>query len=171
MVQSTVVVAINRPISVVFAFVANAETAPQWKDEMVEVQCTTDGPIGVGTTYSAVCSRLRERITALLEITEYEPHTKVTFECLAGPSRILERYDFKSVGDGTRVTCGFELADHVRGTRHVVSAEAAILSKLKDVLESQSPAARPTGANLALDRVSKRLPHGVAGPAERGRPA
>ncbi len=145
MVQSTVVVAINRPISVVFAFVANAETAPQWQDELLEVECTTHGPIGVGTTYRTVRNHLRERITSQLEITEYEPHSKVTFACLTGQSRILERYAFRSVGDCTRVTCGFERADHVGGARHVVNLEAAILSKLKDVLESQGRAEGPTG--------------------------
>jgi uncharacterized membrane protein len=38
MVRSAVVVAIDRPIAQVFAFVANAETAPQWRQEIVDVR-------------------------------------------------------------------------------------------------------------------------------------
>ena len=37
MVQTTMIVAIEQPIAQVFAFVANAETTPQWQEEIVDV--------------------------------------------------------------------------------------------------------------------------------------
>src|SRR5437016_5707010 len=137
MVQSTMVVAIDRPIEQVFAFVANAETAPQWQEEIVDVRRTTAGPIGVGTTYQALHTHLGERAASILEITEYEPNKKVSFEGITGPSRFRDSYAFQSVGASTRVTYGFDLATQGRGARSVSSRQAADLSKLKRLLRSE----------------------------------
>src|SRR5207248_3443884 len=136
MVRSAVVVAIDRPIEQVFAFVANAETAPQWREEIMDVRRTTAGPIGVGTTYEALHTHLGERAASTLEITEYEPHSKVSFEGITGPGRFRDSYAFQSVGAGTRVTYGFELATSGRGSRGVSSRQAADLSRLKLLLEA-----------------------------------
>ena len=141
--SSTVVVSIRRPLAVVFAFVANAETAPQWRPDIEEVQRTTAGPIGVGTTYQARRRHLGAWVAASLEILEYEPLLRVVFVRSVGPARVRESYTFRSVGDSTRVTGRFDGAEHMRNTRYVVSAEAAALSRLKDILEAPGPARRP----------------------------
>jgi uncharacterized protein YndB with AHSA1/START domain len=138
-----VVVAIDRPIEQVFAFVANAETAPQWREEIVDVRRTTAGPIGVGTTYQARHIHLGERAASTLEITEYEPNRKVSFEGITGPSQFRDSYAFQSVGASTRVTYGFDLATQGHGARSVSSRQAADLSKLKLLLEAQGSAAGP----------------------------
>ena len=160
MVQSTMVVAIDRPIEQVFAFVANAETAPQWQEEIVDVRRTTAGPIGVGTTYQALHTHLGERAASILEITEYEPNKKVSFEHISEPVRFRDSYAFQSVGESTRVTYRFDQAAPVRGARSVFSKQATDLSKLKDVLEAQGRAAGPVpgaagrGAPRAAPHVS-----------------
>ena len=143
MVRSAVVVAIDRPIEQVFAFVANAETAPQWQEEIVDVRRTTAGPIGVGTTYQALHTYLGERGASILEITEYEPNKKVSFEGITGPSQFRDSYAFQSVGASTRVTYGFDLATQGHGARSISSRQAADLSKLKLLLETQGSAAWP----------------------------
>lgn len=135
------IVAINRPIAAVFAYVANAETAPQWQEELVEVRCTTAGLIGVGTTYQAVRGYLREPVASLLEIVEYEPYQKVSFESTWGALCCRDSYAFQTVGDSTRVTYSFDLAARSRGARRVFVREAADLSNLKDILEAQGRAA------------------------------
>ena len=141
------IVAINRPIAQVFAFVANAETAPQWREDVVDVRRTTAGPIGVGTTYQALRPHHSEPAASILEITEYEPNKKVSFENIAGPVQFRDSYAFQSVGESTRVTYRFDQATPVRapvrGARSVFSRQAADLSKLKDVLEAQGRAAGP----------------------------
>ena len=136
MVQSTMIVAIDRPIAQVFAFVANAETAPQWQGEMVDVQRTSAGLIGVGTTYQALRTHQGERAACILEITEYEPNKKVSFEGITGPGRFRDSYAFQSVGASTRVTYGFDLATPGGGAQSVPSRQAMDLSKLKLLLEA-----------------------------------
>lgn len=140
MAQATMIVAINRPIEQVFAFVANAEAAPQWQSDVVEVQRTTAGPVGEGTAYRTLRTHLRERTASIVSIVEYEPLSKISFETVAEDIRFRDSYAFDSVGDCTRVTYSFELATRARGTRRVLSKEAAHLSDLKTVLEAQARA-------------------------------
>jgi uncharacterized membrane protein len=42
---------INRPVSDVFAFVANFENYPKWEMNFKNVKLLTSTPTGVGTTY------------------------------------------------------------------------------------------------------------------------
>jgi hypothetical protein len=143
MVSSSVVVSIKRPLADVFAFVANAETAPQWRPEIAEVQRTTAAPIGVGTTYQARRRHLNEWRSALVEILEYEPLTTVVFESSVGLDRMRESYTFLLVAGSTRVTCAFAVTERARSSRFAFNAEAAALSRLKDILETPGPARRP----------------------------
>lgn len=161
MVQTTLIVAIRQPIARVFAFVADAETAPQWQEESVEVRRLSAGLIGVGTTYHLLRSHLRERVASTLEITAYELNTRVSFESIWGDVRCQESYVFASVGESTRVTYAFDLAARERGTRRVCSREAADLSNLKEVLEAQGRAAQPlvaAGAYISLAGTMRTRP-------------
>ena len=165
MVRSAVVVAIDGPIEQVFAFVANAETASQWREEIVDVRRTTAGPIGVGTTYQALRTHQGERAACILETTEYEPNKKVSFEGITGPGWFRDSYAFQSVGASTRVTYGFDLATQGHGARSVSSRQAADLSKLKLLLEAQGSAARP-----APGAAEVQSPRAGARSVEGGRP-
>ena len=70
-------VVINRPTEEVFAFVTDIEKLPQWMSELVEAKQTSEGPMGVGTTMSAVASPLGRRAESTQEVTEYEPPAKI----------------------------------------------------------------------------------------------
>jgi hypothetical protein len=142
--------------------VANAETAPQWREEIVDVRRTTAGPIGVGTTYQALHTHLGERAASTLEITEYEPNRKVSFEGITGPGRFQDSYAFQSVGVSTRVTYGFDLATQEHSARSVANRQAADLSKLKLLLEAQGSAARsaPGAAEVQSPRAGARSVEG-----------
>lgn len=149
MTQTTMIVAIDRPIADVFAFVADAETAPQWQDDLAAVRRTTPGPVGLGTAYRALRIQSREHITSVLLTTAYEPHHRVAFESTLDDVRFQDSYAFVSVGDSTRVTFLFERDTPRRGVRHVFSREAAALAKLKAVLEARNGLSRSLpGAGL-----------------------
>ncbi|HIN06702.1 MAG TPA: hypothetical protein EYM65_10790, partial [Dehalococcoidia bacterium] len=40
---------INRPIDAVFAYLADIAKGMEWQSELLEVQQTSDGPVGIGT--------------------------------------------------------------------------------------------------------------------------
>ena len=136
MTQTTLIVAIDRPLAQVFAFVANAETAPQWQDDLAEVRRTTPGPLRIGTAYRAQRLEARAHVATLLLTTAYEVQHTVAFETRRGDVRCRDRYAFRAVGASTRVTLCSERASDTRAVRSMVSREAAALAKLKTVLET-----------------------------------
>ena len=116
----------------------------------MDVQRTSAGLIGVGTTYQALRTHQGERAACILEITEYEPNKKVSFEGITGTSRFRNSYTFQSVGTSTRVTYGFDLVTPGHGARSVSGRQAADLTKLKRLLEAQDSAAGPAAGAAAV---------------------
>ncbi len=63
---------INRPVEEVFAYVTDVENEPQWISEVAEVRKTSDGPMGVGSTYDNIVHFLGRRIVDPHEVIQYE---------------------------------------------------------------------------------------------------
>ncbi len=60
-------VTIDRPVEEVFAFLSNYENDPKWSSATVEGKKTSEGPIGVGTTWRSVSKVLGRRTEVELE--------------------------------------------------------------------------------------------------------
>jgi uncharacterized membrane protein len=138
-------VVINRAIEEVFAFAGNVENNPQWQSGVLEARITSEGPMGVGTTYRYVNQLLGRRIETDGEITEYEPNRKYSFKSTSGPFPIEGGFTFEAADGGTKVTLAvaadiggfFKLAEPlvVRAIKRQFETD---LSTLKDILEAQS---------------------------------
>jgi uncharacterized protein YndB with AHSA1/START domain len=135
MSKGEMIVAINRPIADVFAFVADGTKTPQWQSEVVAARRTSRGAIGVGATYQAMRTQSRQEVASTFEITEYEPYKRVTFAYTAGEAACVDSYAFQAVGSGTRVTYAFETGVKTRTGRFLCQREAMDLSNLKAALE------------------------------------
>jgi uncharacterized protein YndB with AHSA1/START domain len=61
---------INRPVEEVFAFLSNPENWPKWISGSIEAKKTSEGPIGVGTTWRQVLTFLGQRMEAEAEIRD-----------------------------------------------------------------------------------------------------
>jgi uncharacterized protein YndB with AHSA1/START domain len=138
-------VVINRPVEEVFAYVADPEKATEYNGELVESKKTSEGPVGVGTTSTAVVKLLGRRIEATNEITGYEPNRKLVNKVTSGPVSGAEGgYTFESVDGGTRLTFVveadtsgiFKLADPLV-SRMFKRQQETNLANLKDLLEAQ----------------------------------
>ena len=101
-------VVINRPIEEVFAFATDLEKMTQWSAELVEVKKTSEGPVGVGTTFSAVASVLGRQLEVDNEVSAYEPNTKYSIKVTSGPITGGGGYTFEPVEGGTKATFGFD---------------------------------------------------------------
>jgi uncharacterized membrane protein len=97
-------VVIDRPLEEVFDFASNTENDPQWASGILEARKTSEGPIGVGTTFRGVIERLGQRIEWTSEITHYQPHTRVDFKSGGGPMKFEETMVFEPVEGGTRIS-------------------------------------------------------------------
>ena len=136
---------INRPTEEVFAFVTDFEKSPQWMSELVEAKQTSEGPVGVGTTISAVASPLGRRIESTQEVAEYEPNSKFAFKSTSGPVASEDEYTFESVAGGTKVTRvaeaemgGFFRLAEPLARRMMQRQFETNFANLKDLLEAQA---------------------------------
>jgi carbon monoxide dehydrogenase subunit G len=71
---------VERPAEEAFAFIANFENNPQWQGGMKACRWTSEGPIGVGSTYVQEARFLGRRIETCFRVTEYEPGRKISIE-------------------------------------------------------------------------------------------
>ena len=136
---------INRPVDEVFEFLANSENSPQWQSGTQEVRKTSEGPIGVGTTYTSVNRILGRQIESTIEYTAYEPNKRVAIKATSGPIPFQSETTFEAAAEGrTKVTNSgegnpggfFKLAEPIVGRmfQRQVNTDAA---NLKDLLEAQ----------------------------------
>jgi uncharacterized membrane protein len=79
-------VVIKRPVTEVFSFLADAENDPQWRYGIREIKRV--GELAVGSRYiQRVAGPAGMSLPADIELTAYEPNTKVAFRTIAGPVR------------------------------------------------------------------------------------
>jgi uncharacterized protein YndB with AHSA1/START domain len=94
---------INRPVEEVFAVVSNPEGYRRWSPGLVDVKKTTEGPVGLGTTWRLVRQVLGQRLQGDLELVEYEPNRTFSLDSKGRPFPGVSRWTFDTVGGGTRV--------------------------------------------------------------------
>ena len=114
---------IERPVPVVWDFYAvhHVENHPRW-DPSLELEATSDGPIGVGTVIERRATRFGTTTEGTMEVTEYEPEQVMRVETHDGPMTIHGFARFEALGDQqTKMTIGADIpglddsmADQVR---------------------------------------------------------
>ena len=136
---------INRPIEEVFAVVSNLENNPKWSSVFVEVKKTSEGPIGVGTTWRAVQKALGQRLESEVEVTEYEPNRKFAQVSKSGPIPAKIWGTYEPVEGGTWISVileaevggFFKLAEPLVKSMIKRSIETDF-ANLKDLMEAQA---------------------------------
>ena len=132
------------PPTDVFAFFADSENDPQWRQHVKEI--SRNGPVGLGATYrQRVAGPGGRAIPSDFEVTAYEPDTQLAFRVTAGPVRPVGDYSFRPVAEGTEVTLSWsaELSGvkkllMSRSVQKAMDSEVAGLDRAKQVLESRS---------------------------------
>jgi uncharacterized membrane protein len=135
---------VNRPVEDVFAFLSDFENNLKWRASQVEVEKTSDGPIGVGTTYRLVNNLLGRRVELAATVVEFEPNRRFASRD-DRPVPIEAQRIFEPVEGGTRVTLivkaelsgVLRIAEPLLGAilKRRLEADAA---KAKDVLEARA---------------------------------
>jgi uncharacterized protein YndB with AHSA1/START domain len=135
-------VTINRPAADVFAYLADGEKCPQWRDGIVEI--TKASGDGLGAHYKqSVRGPGGRSIAADYTITEYTPNSALAFETTSGPVRPAGRYTLAESGEVTTVT--FSLDAQLTGMKKLLmsgavtktmNSEVQALNKVKTILET-----------------------------------
>jgi len=140
-------VVIERPVEEVFAFATDPNNDTLWQSTSLETEQTSEGPVGVGTTFLNTTKFLGRRIESTYEITENEPPHKQCIRITSGPIPGSGCYLFEPTDDGsTRFTQTFEaevggffrLAEPLVG-RAIRRQQEVDMATLKDLLEAEGP--------------------------------
>jgi uncharacterized membrane protein len=138
-------IVIKRPLSDVFAFFADPENDRQWRAGVKEI--SRQSGAGVGAVYrQRLSGPMGRSIPADIEITEYEPDSRIGFRAIAGPVRPQGSYRFRAVpGEQTDVTvnlsaelAGLKKLVMGRSVQRAMDGEMANLDRAKQLLESHS---------------------------------
>lgn len=108
--QIEVSTVINRPVSTVWEFYAvnHVENHPRW-DPSLELEATSDGPIGLGTVIKRRATRFGDTTEGTMEVVEFEPEKAMRVRTQDGPMTINGWVLFEPVNAGeTRILLGGE---------------------------------------------------------------
>jgi uncharacterized protein YndB with AHSA1/START domain len=94
---------INRPVEEVFAVLSNEEHRPKWSSTTIELKKTSEGPIGVGTTWRGVDRIFGRRMERESVFTEFEPNRKIRQKSTSGPIPFEVQFLYQPVEAGTQV--------------------------------------------------------------------
>jgi uncharacterized membrane protein len=141
MIEFENTIVIERPVEEVFAFVSEFENIPKWNYYVVEVEKTSQGPLGVGTTYH----QTRKTDEQDFGVIEYEPGETVVVKTLPHSRPAFEmRFTFEPVAGGTSILDEWKLDTgqpgllEKLGAGKVKQAVKENLTKLKELLETGS---------------------------------
>ena len=138
MIEFESMVQIKQSVADVFSFVANQENNPKWNYFVTEVRKTSEGPLGVGTTFHQV----RRTDAQDLRVVSYEPHQSISIETIPPSKPELSRMIVFREENGSMF-----LVDHWKldtghpqllqslGAARVKAAVRENLGKLKELLE------------------------------------
>lgn len=136
---------IARPVADVFAYLSEPKNNLEWESDVLEMELTSDGPVGVGSTGRRVDDSMG-RDEGTWEVTEFEQDKTIAMTFESGKFTGGGGWGFEPTDGGTRLSYTF------RGTpknpifkiimplmmpmfRRRVSAD---YEKLKGILESQA---------------------------------
>lgn len=104
MIKFAVTTVINRSVDEVFAFMTDVRNEPKWIPGVLEAEQTSEGPVGVGTTYYELVELLGQQVELTFEVTEYEANRKFSARSTVGLFDGSVMNTFEAVAGGTQIT-------------------------------------------------------------------
>ena len=104
MIRSEITTVVKRPPQVVFDYVADFENLPAYDRWVISAKKTSNGPIGLGSTWTHERTQGPQKIVAPIKLVEYEPHRKFVMESGSSGFEVRSTMTFEPDGEGaTRV--------------------------------------------------------------------
>jgi len=144
MIKFETSIVIAQPVEKVFAFTANFNNNPKWQTDVLVAQQTSQGPIGLGSTYCCANKFLGKRIETVGFVSEYEPDRRCSYKITSGTVTGESSFIFEPVGGATKLTAtgivnrGFLWMASSLIVRKIQQQLQKDLNKLKHILENGS---------------------------------
>jgi hypothetical protein len=138
-------VEIKCPVDQVFAFATDIHKLTEWDTAISNIEQTSAGPVGVGTTFKGANNALGRQMPWTSRVTEYEPNKKWGEIISSGATQINLQLYFGPWGEGTQFTqiCDMKaggllklLTPFLAGSMRKQTQTS--LRNLKDILEGQA---------------------------------
>jgi uncharacterized protein YndB with AHSA1/START domain len=96
-------IVIDRPVEVVFDYVADQSNEPQYNPGMVRAEKITPGPVGKGTRFRSAVVSMGRTAEMLIECTGYDRPTRLTSTTTMRQADISYTLTFEPTATGTRM--------------------------------------------------------------------
>ena len=136
---------INCPIDKVFTYTTEAKSWPKWHATIPEAEQTSDGELGVGTTFRGKNRMMGQTSDWTAKVTEYEPNKKWCKVIDSGSIIIDDSLIFEVVDGGIKFTMVYDVK--LRGLLKLLSPLIANsmhkqmkvdVSNMKNILEADT---------------------------------
>lgn len=141
-------ITINRPVAEVFAYVSDVSNEPAWHTDVLEARQTSEGPIGIGTTFLIRVKPSMGVSEGLEEVIGFELNRKQVLRGEMGSMRPTITDLFEPADGGTKFTrrIQIEASGLMRLMLPLVrpmigKSNTGFLANLKRVLEREAPRA------------------------------
>jgi hypothetical protein len=145
MIKANAAIIINCSAEEAFRYVANGffENHPKWEPAVLELEKTSQGPIGVGTAGRQVRNDGGRQSDSTFRIAEFEPNRKFSVTSTGKPD-FKATYTFEQIDGGTQLRFAFNLGltgfaklfePVMTGT--VKKGSKSIVDNLKRLLETE----------------------------------
>lgn len=101
-------ITVSTPPGKVFGYVSDFSRHPEWAAHSLRIQQTSEGPIGVGATFTSVGHQLGRDNEDRVTVTELAPAEKIVYECEGGGGLIRHWIALRRESDGTALSKGIE---------------------------------------------------------------
>ena len=136
---------IKSPVNKVFLYTVEIKSWPKWFSLIIEAEQTSQGQVGIGTTFTATNKGMGMKVKFTGKVTGYEPYKTWSKELVNRNTIYNIRYNFDSIEGGTKVTQQFDIklsgfmklfsSMIVKPTRKQMKVA---LNNLKGILESEA---------------------------------
>jgi hypothetical protein len=96
-------IVIDRPVEVVFDYVADQSNEPQYNPQMVRAEKMTAGPVGVGTRFRSAVASMGRTAEMVIECTGYDRPRRLDSTTTMQQADIGYTLTFEPAGTGTRM--------------------------------------------------------------------
>jgi uncharacterized membrane protein len=138
-------VEIRRPADKVFAYTTDAKSWMKWQSTFLEAGQTSQGPVGVGTTFKGALRQMGLTMKWTAKATEYDANRKFGKNIACGSISIEQHNTYEPIEGGTKFTIVYNMK--VGGLMKLFSpmivcstrkALKKALGNLKGILEAQT---------------------------------
>ena len=135
---------IKSPVNKVFSYTLDIKSWPKWFSSITEAEQTSQGQVGIGTTFTATNKGMGMKVKMTGKVTGYEQNKTWSKDYGARSINTKVRYSFVSFDGGTKLVQQFDIT--ITGFMKLFSSMLVnsihkqmkvALNNLKNILEAQ----------------------------------